>query len=717
MSMTKQGKNPYATNLLKLQNHIKRDPTSYKDEFLQTYHNYESTLQVYLMKPAKPNKQLADLTLFLSHVSHCFPEELKSFPQQLIDLLKKYSTVLCPDMRMSFCQCLTLIRSKNLIDAVPLFETFFSLMKCQDKALRKFLYLHMLNDVKKMKFKQKNHKLCSKVQQYVFTMTINPHPQIGKYATLLLIDLYKKKIWNDAKSVNIIATSCFSKISKVVALALHFFNGKDVEEDEDDDDSDKEDSKTEAQILLGLRVGKKSKGRVKKTQRAVKALKKENKGKKNKGGIAQFSALNLIYDPQSFAEKLFKLVENTNEGFEMKLSILDLVSRLIGIHSLFLLNYHSFLLRFLNPHQREVTRILWFTAISSHEMTPPDTVEPILAAIANNFITERNSSEVIAVGINSIREISSRCPLAMNEDLLADLIQYKTYKDKAVSTAAKSLIALFREKNPNMLHKRMRGKPTEATFEELEKTKVYGDIDTKNFIPGAEIVAALEEEVADSENEEKWEECSDDDGTKESGKRNSKKRKHSEGEDDDSDEWVDVSDEEENEGEENPELAKLTLEEKRQKAIEISSEKIFTQEDFKKIRQEQLRKKLSDKNFVKNKDKGQLKNVEIDSDSDNEETKAAKRDNLITMSAITSINKKSKQDKEARLETIMKGREGRDKFGARKKDSKLGKTNREKRTSKNFQMVKHKMNKKFKRSFKDKQLSLKKSLLKQKKFK
>ncbi len=97
---TKQGKNPYATNLLKLQNHIKRDPTSYKDEFLQTYHNYESTLQVYLMKPSKPNKQLADLTLFLSHVSHCFPETLVNYPQQLIDILKKYSTVLCPDMRM-----------------------------------------------------------------------------------------------------------------------------------------------------------------------------------------------------------------------------------------------------------------------------------------------------------------------------------------------------------------------------------------------------------------------------------------------------------------------------------------------------------------------------------------------------------------------------------------------------------------------------------------
>lgn len=159
--MSNGAKNFFATSLLQLQNHIKRDPTSYKDEFLQTYHNYESVLQVYLMKPSKPNKQLADLTLFLAHVSHCFPEELKNYPQQLIDLLKKYSTVLHPDTRMSLCRCLILMRSKSLIKPVPLFETFFSLMKCQDKALRKFLYTNMLNDAKHIKTKQKNYKLSS----------------------------------------------------------------------------------------------------------------------------------------------------------------------------------------------------------------------------------------------------------------------------------------------------------------------------------------------------------------------------------------------------------------------------------------------------------------------------------------------------------------------------------------------------------------------------
>lgn len=248
-------------------------------------------------------------------------------------------------------------------------------------------------------------------------------------------------------------------------------------------------------------------------------------------------------------------------------------------------------------------------------------MEPILKTVADNFITERNSSEVMAVGINSIREITARCPLAMNEDLLADLIEYRTYKDKGVSTAAKSLIAMFREKLPHMLHKRMRGRPTEAVAEQLEKAKAYGDLDAKEYIPGAEIVA-----VGDDEDEEaNWEECSDSEDEKKP-KGRGKKRKHSEEDDDDSDgEWIDVSDEEGKAGEENPELAKLTLEEKRRMATEISTQKIFTQEDFQRIRAEEQRKKLTDKNYTRTKDQGRIKNITIDSDSESEEAKAAKR--------------------------------------------------------------------------------------------
>ena len=46
--------------------------------------------------------------------------------------------------------------------------------------------------------------------------------------------------------------------------------------------------------------------------------------------------------------------------------------------------------------------------ISAHELLPPDGVEPALKAIINNFVTERNSAEVMAVGLNAVRELCAR---------------------------------------------------------------------------------------------------------------------------------------------------------------------------------------------------------------------------------------------------------------------------------------------------------------------
>ena len=66
-------------------------------------------------------------------------------------------------------------------------------------------------------------------------------------------------------------------------------------------------------------------------------------------------------------------------------------------------------------------------------------------------------------GLNAIREITKRCPLALDETLLRDLAEYKSYKDKAVMMAARSLIQLYRSVHPELLHKKDRGRPTEAT--------------------------------------------------------------------------------------------------------------------------------------------------------------------------------------------------------------------------------------------------------------
>ena len=46
----------------------------------------------------------------------------------------------------------------------------------------------------------------------------------------------------------------------------------------------------------------------------------------------------------------------------------------------------------------DVTKVLVYLAQACHELVPPELVLPCVRAITDNFITERNSSEVMAVG-------------------------------------------------------------------------------------------------------------------------------------------------------------------------------------------------------------------------------------------------------------------------------------------------------------------------------
>ena len=62
---------------------------------------------------------------------------------------------------------------------------------------------------------------------------------------------------------------------------------------------------------------------------------------------------------------------------------------------------------------------------------------------------------------------------------LQDLAAYKSYKDKAVMMAARSLIQLYRTTHPELLHRKDRGRPTEATAELLETGRKYGETSVK----------------------------------------------------------------------------------------------------------------------------------------------------------------------------------------------------------------------------------------------
>ncbi|KAK7896519.1 hypothetical protein WMY93_021844 [Mugilogobius chulae] len=686
--MSGRQNNKLPNNLPQLQNLIKRDPQSYLDEFLQQFRHYQSNIQIFKLQPDKPNKELAELVMFLAQVGHCYTEHMSAFPQELCELLLAYHTVLEPDLRMTFCKGLILLRNKNLISPSGLLELFFELLKCHDKLLRKTLYTHIVSDIKNINAKHKNNKVNTMLQNFMYTMLRDSNPIAAKISLDVMAELYKRNIWNDAKTVNVITTACFSKVTKILVAGLKFFLGKDVDEKNESDSDSEAEGPSARDLMIRYSTGKKSSKNKKKFEKAMKVLKKHKK--KSKAEVFNFSAIHLIHDPQDFSEKLLKQLESSNEHFEVKIMMMELISRLVGIHELFLFNFYPFIQRFLQPHQREVTKILLCAAQASHQLVPPEIIEPMIMTIANNFVTDRNSGEAMTVGINAIREIVARCPLAINEDILQDLAQYKTHKDKNV-----------------MMSARDRGRPTEASAD--AKIKDYGELEAKDYIPGAEILEL--EEKKDSKEEggdasDGWESASISD-------------------DDEEGEWVDVHHSSDEDTEITEKLKAIPAEERQAMAAAVSGSRLLTQDDFKKIRLAQMAKEV-------NAAPGKAQKRKMADIEEEEDERSDFKFLFITIQFhqnynkcgyifcfqggdfnsknIEKLHKKPKSDKETRLATAMAGRTDRKEFI--RKHTKLNPhastSNKEKRRTKNFMMMRHSQNvrTKGKRSFREKQIAL-----------
>lgn len=254
--------------------------------------------------------------------------------------------------------------------------------------------------------------------------------------------------------------AALSDNEKVIAGGVRFFLGGDKEREEAAEESDDDEDVDMARLRHQAGINKKSKKNQRDLRKAAVTVKKKEK-KKNAPHPLNFSALHLLHDPQGFAETLFsKHVQNSKSklALESKLLVLQLVSRLVGLHKLTVLALYSYFLKHLTPRQASVTSFLACLAQATHNYVPPDVLEPLVQKIANEFVSEASASEVAAAGLNAIREICARQPLAMTDTLLQDLVQYRKSKDKGTMMAAKGLLSLYREVGADLLHKRDRGK-------------------------------------------------------------------------------------------------------------------------------------------------------------------------------------------------------------------------------------------------------------------
>jgi len=208
----------------------------------------------------------------------------------LLPRLSEYKLI-CLDSQLPVLTAVFCSLLRNLFPLLP---------RTTSSTLRSFIRTTILTDIKTANARTKNHKLNRAVQAMLFGMVergmdaevqgdkgklrANPTAAVANgaertgskgvealWAVLLTKELWRKGVWNDAKSVSIVSLGCFHPVAKVQSASVHFFLGEEDEED----DSESEDEGPNMKALQHQRgINKKTKSGEKKFAKAGKLAKK-----------------------------------------------------------------------------------------------------------------------------------------------------------------------------------------------------------------------------------------------------------------------------------------------------------------------------------------------------------------------------------------------------------------------------------------------------------
>ncbi|SCV70969.1 BQ2448_3731 [Microbotryum intermedium] len=549
------------TSLPSLQNLIKRSSDSYAEEFAVQWARFGSLVKIVQLGlgGAKGDEdKLREVTGFVCQVAHLYPTMTSSLPSTLSTLLLSSAPTpssssaagsisqvgngvsgggvqLGPETRKTMMQGLVLLRRRevisgvdpSLISVIRLLKTLFPLLSLTTSPnLRSFILKTILGDIRNANLKTKNLKLNRMVQGLLFGMIekgidaeaerlgtgVKPSRRgdvkiVGAreamWAVKIASDLWRKNVWKDARTVSIVASACFHPDTKVQSAAIHFFLAlPDGSKEGGQDSSDEEDEGPDIQMVKHRQeINKKRKST---ERRAKKDIKNANAKRRQREAAAaevtgNFSALQLLNDPQTFGEKLYQSLVKYDRSYTLdhKVLVMQLFGRVCSSHKLTVLSFYSYVVKYLTHHQLQITAILVALAESVHELTPPDELTPVVRKLAHEFVHSGVAAEVNAAGLNAITEICRRQPWSMEKDLLDDLIEYRSSKDKGVMIAARGLLALYREVNPGLLQRRDRGKV--ASMKSTGEMQPLGFGQSRQEATGIEGLDLLAQHLAERE--------------------------------------------------------------------------------------------------------------------------------------------------------------------------------------------------------------------------
>lgn len=223
---------------------------------------FQKKLAEFKENPAKRDEQMDDYFKFLAHISGVYKEELAEYlSNEIINMLQQYYSIMNPAIRLTLVTCLRIMRGKDVVGPSLVLPVLLKLFRCEDKGLRKFLHSIIVSDLKKLNINHKVQNINRKLQNFIFNMIQDQNETASRRALNVMIELYKRKIWNDDKTVNAISEACLNNNPKIVVAACKFFLILDYDFDSESEDSSDQEGGDKIALLKQRKGSKMTKQR------------------------------------------------------------------------------------------------------------------------------------------------------------------------------------------------------------------------------------------------------------------------------------------------------------------------------------------------------------------------------------------------------------------------------------------------------------------------
>ena len=461
------------------QDRVKRDKESYKEEFLKILKKFEEQFNIFLFNPSRKIKGFKELLMFFAHLSHLFKEETAFIPKGLCKIISENYLTIPHEVRLTIVDSLSIMCKSGILSLLEVIPLFFNLMRCQDKILRKRLTDYIISSLTKVNEKHKNVNINKNIQNFCEKLLEDSNKKLARKTLNIIVNLYQKKIWNDSRTINMLANIAVNaKDIKISSAACKFFLSEyDTEQGDSSDEEDLEELKNKYK-LLGKGYSQKTKKRKAKLKQLMKSIeRKEERNKKIKTNT-NFLPIDQLNDPYTFAEKLFHLMSSFQSGnFSHKLIILRLLGRILGRHRLIINNFFNSMIPLIKAEQKDLNIILASIIEATHDQIPPIELESLIKKLFDFFISDVLPPKQITLGLHTLYGIMERCPYCINEEYFNICEELRNYKNKSVANAARAVCNLYKE------HSDKKG---------IENGFGFGDAKNNDTIEGIELLKKLE---------------------------------------------------------------------------------------------------------------------------------------------------------------------------------------------------------------------------------